>query len=252
MNWARIKSIMIFFLIGINIFLLAVAAVTTYRENSVSDDVVAAAANVLKAEGFPCDADSIPNMYKTATVLNADFYTPGELSDAFFGRQLPFRTEGYSLIAESEDGETLTVSGSSFTFKSEREKKSASPRTVRRALEKAGIDMHGAVYDSKSKRFLLYYKGIILDKMFIRAELDEDGSLAFAEATWPQITPSSSKKRVSFMESVSQIPKKIKNKGEIEKIELAYALDSFHGERYMFRPSWIVTVGKEKTTIMCE
>ena len=135
MNWSRVKSIMIFFLIGINVFLLIVFGLITYRENYIPDSVIGAAASVLASEGFPCDSDLIPNMYKSAAVLNTDFYTASELSDAFFGRQLPFRTEGYSLIAESDsDGEKLTVSGSSFAFESDRTEKSASPRKIRRAL----------------------------------------------------------------------------------------------------------------------
>lgn len=89
MNWSRVKSIMIFFLIGINVFLLIVFGLITYRENYIPDSVIDAAASVLASEGFPCDSDLIPNMYKSAAVLNTDFYTASELSDAFFGRQLP-------------------------------------------------------------------------------------------------------------------------------------------------------------------
>lgn len=253
MNWSRVKSIMIFFLIGINVFLLIVFGLITYRENYIPDSVIGAATSVLASEGFPCDSDLIPNMYKSAAVLNTDFYTASELSDAFFGRQLPFRTEGYSLIAESDsDGEKLTVSGSSFAFESDRTEKSASPRKIRRALEKAGINMRGAVYDSRHKQFVLYYKGIILDKMYIKAGIDSDGRLCRADAAWVQISPSSVKKRVSFMETVTALPQKIKKKGTVKKIELAYALDSFHSDKYVFRPSWIVTVGEKKTTITCE
>ena len=242
---------MIFFLIGINVFLLIVFSFITYRENYIHDDVINAAASVLETGGFPCDPNLIPNRYRNTPVLNADFYTASELSDAFFGRQLPFRTEGYSLIAES-DSARLTVSGSSFAFESDRTEQSASPWKIRRALEKAGINMHGAVYDSKKKQFVLYYKGLILDKMYIKAGIDSDGILCSADAAWAQVSPSSVKKRVSFMETVSSLPQKIKKKGPVQKIELAYALDSFHSDKYVFRPSWIVTVGGKKTTIICE
>ena len=87
MNWSKIKSIMICFLIAINIFLLAFLSITVFRQNTIPDKVLSASVEVLKKEGFDCDAELLPTVYYTLPSLSAQFYSAASLSDLFFKRK---------------------------------------------------------------------------------------------------------------------------------------------------------------------
>ena len=99
MDWSKVKNIIILFLISINIFLIIVMGITTFQENYIPGEVLDAAVKVMKNDGFICDKAILPDTYKKATVLKAEFYSASELSEIFFGDQVPFRTKKNTLIA---------------------------------------------------------------------------------------------------------------------------------------------------------
>ena len=244
MNWTNLKTILIYFLIGMNIFLIICMAIFTHNENAVPDDVLQAACTLLRDDGFEIEPDALPDSYISLPVINASFYSPSELSDIFFGKQLPFRTKGDSLIA-SEGGATLTVNLNSFSYENGNSIQSASPGKIKRKLKKAGINMQGAVYDEKTGYFYRMYKGYNLFNMYIKASLDDNGNICQISAQWPSTLSAQAAQRFSFTKHVPTLKEKFKTRGKIQNIECGYELKLIGGNKYVFMPSWRVAVGRE-------
>ncbi|MEE0867777.1 MAG: hypothetical protein UIL37_05705 [Clostridia bacterium] len=242
MNWSKLKSIMIFMLFGINIFLLIFMGITTFNENRISDKVITATVNTLKAQGFECDEAIIPRRDYSLPVLTIKFYSAVELSDMFFGKQMPFRTENDSLIAENGN-KVLTVKSNYFSFSSGKTPVKSDYKTLCKALKKAGIDISESVYDSENNYFYGMYKNANLFNMYIRAETDKNGELCVVEAQWPSLIRLGSQQNLSFFSRIMKIKEGFPNGGKIENIELGYELKPPHGDNYEMVPSWRITVG---------
>jgi len=240
MNWSKIKTIIIYFLLGMNAFLLVCMAFFTYSENVVPKNVLTASVTLLQNSGFEIQEDVLPGSYVTLPKLNTSFYSPSDLSDIFFKKQLPFRTKDDSLIA-SENGAELTVSRNTFSYKSKNPAVKASPGKIKRKLKKAGINMSGAVYDESTGFFYRMYKGHNLFNMYIKASLDEDGNISEAVAQWPGSLSPQSGKRFSFTKHIPTLSD-YEVRGEITKIECGYELKALGGEKYVFTPSWRVAI----------
>ena len=245
MNWSKIKSIMIYFLIAMNTFMIAFIALTSIRESSIPDEVITASVEVLKRDGFKCDASVIPDTYYNLPDLGAQFYSAGELSDIFFGKQLAFKTADNCLVA-SEGSSTLTVFDYHFTYESGFSPfVNQSPKKIKRALEKSGINMRGAVYDEKENCFYLMYNNTNLFNMYIKAQLDSDGELCTVNAQWPKTLAPKEKNNISFVESITNVKNAFPDGGKIHNIELGYSLRSGGNENYVFVPSWRLLVDDE-------
>lgn len=243
MNWSKIKSIMIYFLIAINIFLLAFFTITTVHRSTIPDEVLDASLEVMKKEGFECDKQLLPASHYTLFSLSADFYSAASLSDLFFNRQLAFRTVENSLVA-NEDGATLTLNGNQFTYENGNSPNdSASPGKIKRALKKLGIDMSGAVYDEENGYFYCMYKNHNLFNMFITAKIDSEGEICYVCAQWPSKISPTKKGTYSFTENIMNLRKTFPGGGKIKDIEAGYSLQSANGtEKYVFSPAWRVNV----------
>ena len=246
MNWSKIKSIMICFLIAINVFLLAFLSITVFRQTTIPDKVLSASVEVMKKEGFDCDTQLLPKVYYTLPSISAQFYSAAALSDLFFKRQLAFRTVENSLVA-SEEKATLTINGNFFTYESGyAPDNSVSPNKIKRALKKLGIDMSGAVYDEKSGYFYCMYKNLNLFNMYIQAKLDDSGEICYVSAQWPSKLSPLAKRTFSFNESIMNLKKIFPSGGKITAIEPGYSLRSANSsEKYILSPSWRVTVNGE-------
>lgn len=250
MSWNKIKSIMICFLVAINIFLLAFLSITVYRKNTIPDKVLNASIAVLKKEGFDCNTELLPKVYYTLPAVSAQFYSAADLSDLFFKRQLAFRTVENSLVA-SEGKATLTINGNFFTYESGYAPDStASPKKIKRALKKLGIDMSGAVYDEKSGYFYCMYKNLNLFNMYIQAKLDDSGEICYVSAQWPSKLSPMTKRTFSFNESIMNLEKIFPSGGKITAIEAGYCLRSANSsEKYVFSPAWRVNVDGESKIV---
>lgn len=249
MKWTRIKDIMLYFLIAMNIFMLIFIAVTTMQQSVIPDKVINASIKVLQDSGFKCSKEIFPSSYYTLPTLDAQFYSASDLSDLFFGKQVAFSTEENSLVA-TEGYATLTVNSNAFTFDSGyTPDTSHSAKKVKRKLEKAGLDMEGAVYDEKSGRFYRTYNNTNLFDIYIEATLDSDGDICTVKAQWPKRLTAAAKKKISFVESTLKIAQAFPGGGTIKNIELVYSLHKSGGGKYIFNPSWRVLVNEEAKTL---
>jgi len=245
MKWTRIKNIMLFFLIAMNIFMIAFISVTTIQRTTVEESVIEASLKVLEDTGFQCDKELFPTTYTTLPSLNAHFYSASDLSELFFGKQVAFRTVENLLIAK--DGRaTLTVDGNYFSYTNGYDADTSySQKELKKALAKTGIDMSGAVYDDKEKTFYKMYNNTNLFNMYISAQLDSDGEICHISAQWPKSLIQAENREISFVESIMDVKSAFPQGGKIDNIELGYSLSSAGGDKYIFNPAWRVKIGNE-------
>lgn len=245
MKWTKIKSIMVCFLILMNLFMLAIIAVTTRQQSSIPERVVNATFSVLKQSGFELADEIFPDTYYTLPSYNAQFYSASDLSELFFGKQVAFRTEEKSLVA-AEGNSVLTVNDNHFSYDSGyAAADTQSSSALKRALEKLGIDMKGAVYDKKAGCFYRMYNQTNLFNMSIEAKLDSDGEICYVKAQWPKKLTAGERRKISFVESTMKLKEAFPQGGKIENIELGYSLRSVGGEKFLFSPAWRVKVNSE-------
>ena len=244
MNWIKLKNIMLWFLIFMNILLISIITISTFKEKSIPDNAVKAAIELLEKDGFSCKKEIFPKNYETLPSLSAQFYTATELSDMFFGTQVAFKTENNSLIATADDA-TLTVTGNYFLYETESEPVNSSDLAILSKLKKLGMDMRGASYDSKTGYFYKMYNNLNLFNISLQARLDKNEEICYLSAHWPQITSLSDNKHLSFTSEILKIKDVFPNGGNITDIELGYSMQYIRKDKYMFNPAWRVTVNNE-------
>lgn len=242
MKWTKIKNIILSFLLVMNIFMLAVIAVTTYNKETIPKEVVDSSISLLNKSGFSISRETYPDKYYMLSDYNAKFYTASDLSQLFFKKQVAFRTADNSLIA-TNDGATLTVTSNHFLYKSGKaEIEDSSSASIENKLESLGINMDGAVYDEEEKLFYRMYNNANLFNMSIKAKLDKDGNICYVDAYWPKELAAGESRQFSFLESAVKMKDYFPDGGTIEKIELGYSLHSAGGENYSFIPAWRVKI----------
>ncbi len=245
MKWTKIKNIILWFLLAMNIFMIAVITITTQNRESVPQEVVDASVSVLTKSGFSIDRETFPDTYHMLPDYSTKFYSASELSNLFFKKQAAFRTTGNSLVA-TVGSETLTINGNHFVYESGRQKtETASHSAIRNKLESIGIDMKGAVYDEKENCFYRMYNKANLFNMSIQARLDKDGNLCYVNGYWPKELTAGERKKFSFLESAVKLKDYFPDGGNIEDIELGFSLVASGGEKYIFTPAWRVNVNGE-------
>ncbi len=245
MKWTKIKNIILWFLLAMNIFMIAVIAITTQNRESVPQEVVDASVSVLTKSGFSIVKETFPDTYHMLPDYSTKFYSASELSNLFFKKQAAFRTTGNSLVA-TVGSETLTINGNHFVYDNGRQPtETASHSAIRKKLESLGIDMKGAVYDEKENYFYRMYNKANLFNMSIQAKLDKDGNLCYVNGYWPKELTAGERKKFSFLESAVKLKDYFPNGGNIEDIELGFSLVASGGEKYIFTPAWRVKVNGE-------
>ncbi len=244
MRWTKIKSIMIYFLIAMNLFMLTFIAFDAYRKTVIPDNVIEASLEVLEKSGFECDSKDFPKSNYYLSPLDVTFYSASDLSELFFGRQVAFGTADNSLIAKHNNA-VLKVYSNHFTYTTRKAPKKASEKELKKALKNIGIDTKSIVFDKKEKCFYKMYKNYNLFNMYINIELDKQGEICNMSAQWPKEIADLGRERIAFTESLTKLKKAFEGGGSIKKIELGYALRSLGGEKYKFVPAWRVNVDGE-------
>ena len=244
MKWSRIKNIMLWFLIIINLFMLIFIAVDSYRKTIIPKEVISASMEYLEDSNFSCERDEFPKSYRYAPTLDVSFYSASDLAEVFFGKQVAFRTSENSLIADYE-GCKLTVYSNYFTYTTPNQPVKASSAQLSEALEKLGIDTAGMVYDKKNSCFYKMYKKANLFDMYITAQLDAKGNICTIKAQWPKKIKPLEEKKISFSENLIKLKKAFPEGGNIKNIELGYCLKHIGGEKFNFVPAWRVNVDGE-------
>jgi len=244
LNWTKIKNIILAFLIVMNIFMLFVIAFTSNQKTKIDKKVIDSSISVLRKSGFKIKKEDFPDSYYKLPSYSATFYSAGELSELFFKKQIAFSTSENSLIA-SENNKKLTVSGNHFIFESNCEEKKSNHDEILTVLEEYGIDMQGAVYDTKNDCFYRMFNNANLFNMSIQAKIDKNGDLCYVNAYWPKSLKEGKSEELSFIENAIKLKALFPEGGRIQKIELGYSLQDVGGENYSFIPAWRVSVDGE-------
>ena len=242
MKWSSIKNIMVWFLIFMNLFMLAIITATSLKKAYIPDNVIKSSLSVIRQSGFEIEDDIFPKKYYTRPTYKAQFYSASDLSELFFRKQIAFRTEGDSLVG-SEGRAQLIVNDNFFSYDSGYSADDKfSSRELKRVLEKMGFDMQGAVFDEKTGYFYKMYNGSNLFNMSLEAKLDSDGEICYVKAHWPKTLIEGEKMKLSFIESSAKLKNIFPNGGKIKNIELGYSLHSLGGDTFLFTPAWRVNI----------
>ena len=244
MKWSKLKSIIICFLLAMNLSMLFFIGFDSYKKTVIPDKVIEAALKVLEDSGFECSKEDFPKSNHYLPTLSVTFYSASDLSELFFGRQVAFGTSDNSLVARHEEA-VLKVYSNHFTYTTGKSAKEASEKELKKALRSLGIDTKSIVYDKKEKCFYKMYKKYNLFNMYINIELDEQGEICNMSAQWPKEITDTGREKTSFTESLTKLKKAFPNGGSIKKIELGYALKHLGGEKYKFVPTWRVNTDGE-------
>lgn len=244
MNWSKIKTIMIVFLLFLNIFLVSFLAITTFQENNISNELVESSISVLSKKGIVCDREIFPAKKYTLPRLSVKYYQPSELCDMFFGKQIPFRTEGDILLAES-DGAVLKVKGSYFIYETNEKPSTFKESKYKSSLKKTGFDISNSRFNDKTKEFNFYYDGVLLSGVYLKAELDENGKPCRIEGEWPSSVKKNKQERISFTDSLIKLSSSFPAGGKIDDISLIYSSENKAGKTFYFAPYWKITVNNE-------
>lgn len=216
--------------------------------NNIPDEVVNASIKVLSNKNFSCDKELFPDKKLTLPQLNVSFYSPSELCDLFFKRQVAFRTVGDYLVAEY-DGATLNVKGNYFYYKTQATPKKKSMSKYKSAIKKLGLNLKEIDFDEKTLIFRASYKSIRLNGTHLKINLDEDGEICLLEGVWPKEMHAGMTEKVSFCDEIVNLSGAFPNGGNIQSIDIIYSLSNTNSKKYYYKPQWKVTVDK-KTKII--
>lgn len=244
MKWSKIKNIMIYFLLVMNLSMLAFISLDSYKKTVIPDNVIRASLKILEDSGFNCSEEDFPSSNHYLPSLSVTFHSASDLSELFFGEQVAFGTSDNSLVAK-HDGATLKVYSNHFTYSTGKAAKEASEKELKRALKNIGIDTKSIVFDEEEKCFYKMYKNYNLFNMYISVELDKEGEICNISAQWPKEITDLSREKITFTQSLTKLKKAFPTGGSINKIELGYALRFLGGEKYKFVPAWRVNVDGE-------
>ena len=233
---------MVWFLIAMNLLMLAIISITDTKQKTIPEKAIASSVSYLKKSGFDIDREKFPDRYRTLPSYSVKFYTASNLSEIFFGKQVAFRTNENSLVA-TEGKAVLTVNDNSFSYTDGYEATDGnySGYKLKKLLKDCGFDMSDAVYDKKTGCFYKMCNGINLFNMYIEAKADKDGEICSVRAQWPKKLTASERRRISFIESIPKL-KSYFNGGKIENIELGYYLRKSASGSFTFFPGWRVTI----------
>lgn len=241
MNWYKVKNILLFILITMNIFVISALTVKRITTENIPPVVSAAGMLALNNSGITCDSSLIPDKYLSAPRLEAAFPSPMGLSLRFFGSQLAFQSDNEGLTAQNEKG-ILVVKDEFFSYKTENGACEFGEKRLRRALEDAGFNMSKGLYSEKYNTFVFYYDNRPLFDMYIYAALDKNGELCVAEGKWPdRVRPLGSETGLSVISHLPEAGNEFGAGGTIESIRFGYSLlkESDSGGS-TFIPAWKV------------
>lgn len=250
MKWPTVKNLMLGLLLVMNLFMLSTLLVKRFNSEMIPPLAREATVDAMENSGIICADSLIPEKYLTIKGLKGAFPTAIELSRMFFGEQLAFQTEDRTLIA-TRDGAELVVGDQDFSYKSGKPGVDAGEKELRRALDRLGLDVKNAAYDSVTGRFEGRYDGKPVFGMYIKASLDAQGSIARIDACWPRLYAGGGNySGVSIMNCLPGILDRLSDKGEVKAIEAGYSFAKTENtDTLAFQPSWRFTMEKGGTEV---
>ncbi len=250
MRWSTVKNLMLGLLISMNIFMIGASVLKRVNSERIPPLVAAAAVDALNNNGIDCDPSLLPDRYLTVRTFSGEFPTAIKLSRMFFGEELAFQTEGRTLIAR-QNGAELRAEDTRFTFTGPGEPVNADEKALRRAMKNLGLDMSRAEYAGNGE-FVFVWDGKPVFGMYLHASLSEDGSAAFVEASWPDVSFADRRRAgISIIDHIPEMLELFPGGGRIEALEAGYTpVRDDNTETYSFEPAWRVTMDDGRSEII--
>lgn len=238
MNWSKIKNVMIFILVFINLFLIVNVAFTKYASRSLPEGTGESFENILEKSGITLEKKIVPRYYETRKIVKAEAYDIDYLTELLIGEKVKYVSEGQSIVAPGTD-KKLVISGSGIEYTTLKESVDKNGSRILKALEKAGFSKSGAYFDESTGYVQLMIDSVPVKGIYLDVSLDKNGDIAYMKGIWPHITIEGTDSKVSVISAVNSICNELPEGSHINNIEKIYVFEN--GESgYTVSSAWIV------------
>ncbi len=226
MNWYRIKTVLIFLFLAINLFLAALLGIEALSETRAAKARVTAAAEALEKNGISVSA-AVP--HKTPRLGTLTLENPKAEPAEFAAQILGGRATRLG-DAWRRDGKTVMLLDKGFVYESGAPKAAdkKSVKQMRLALESMGFSMTYAegFLSGEAVTFVQVINGVRLFDCALSVYPAADGSIARMEGVWVKIGEAAGEKaRVkSAADALLSFLREGKSGSTITKVECGYAV----------------------------
>ncbi len=239
MNWSKIKNIMIFILVAVNLFLIGDISFTRYASTSLPKGTGESFQTVLSKNGIELEGYLIPEYYETRRVINSEIYSVDNLSEIFFDQPVKYESDGQSVFVVDGD-KKLVVSGISFEYTNNGQAVEKNGSDIISALKKLGISTSGARFVKEEGLLRVFVEDDLVEGIYLDVKLSDKGEVVFLKGVWPKVDITKSTQKVSVISSVSRICETIPSGSCIDRIEKIYVTKS-DGKECSISPGWKIS-----------
>lgn len=247
MNWSKIKNIMIFILVAVNLFLIADISVMHYSSTALPEGTGESFKKVLEKNNIELEGYLVPKYYETRKVIEAEFYDIDFLTKAFLNGQPTYVSQSNAVTAKVE-GRSLTVSDIIIEYTREGNGVEKNGDDIIKALKKAGISTTGAKFVKNEGLVRVFLDDILVEGVYLDVKLSEEGEIMYLKGVWPKISVTNATEKVSVISSVKELCQTIPQGSCIDGIEKIY-ITKGDNKNCTITPGWKISCEGKSYTV---
>lgn len=236
MSWSKVKNIMIFILVAINLFLIADIGLTSFMRASLPKGTGENFKGVLYSRGIEIDDKLVPKYYETRKTLEGEFCDIDYLTKIFIGESVGYISDGKSIIAQKGD-KKLSVSGTSFEYTAPGQAADKNGKKIIAAIKKIGLSTFGATFVQDEGLVRVYTDGAFVEGVYLDVTLSESGEIIYLKGVWPNLRQSGEEEKLSVIKATNEICNVLEPNAHIDNIEKVYFLEETE-KKCIIIPGW--------------
>ena len=247
MNWSKIKNIMIFILVAVNLFLIGDIFVMHYSSTALPEGTGESFKKVLEKNNIELEGYLVPKYYETRKVIEAEFYDMDYLTKAFLQGQPTYLSSGNTVTAMVE-GRSLKVSDVIIEYTQVGEAVEKNGEDIIKALNEAGLSTTGAKFVKNEGLVRVFVDDILVEGVYLDVKLSKEGEIVYLKGVWPKITITNATEKVSVISSVKELCQAVPQGSCIDGIEIIYVT---HGDNKncTITPGWKISCEGKTYTV---
>lgn len=241
MSRQKVKSIIIIILAVTNVFLLVNLVIYERNVFRLPEKSVESALDLLEKRGITAERGVIPTAYEKRANVDFSYYTIDELSEMLLGERVDYKSDGKNIVAE-KDGNSLTISGNTFSYETGLEKALRGGKKTVSRLRELGFFTDGAYFDEKTGLVKLRAASCEVDGLYLDAYFAPNGSLSSLYGSWGRAAVKSGTERTAFIFTVPKLLSILPENTNITRVQKLYILRR-SGQNYTMDAAWRVEAG---------
>ncbi len=249
MNWYKAKTILIFFFLSTNIFLLVNILNATNKATVISDEVVSSAVEIMAQNGISIDPGIIPRRNKAVTAVTAENiiqdYT--SFAEKILGGPVQKNTDGKYAGPAGQ----LMLKGDTFAFtavENRAQKNTAPIKAASSFLKELGFDLSHTqrTVNGSTVEYRKSFAGLPFLNGYITLKV-ENGAVVSADGCWFQEQKRSLFSEKNTLKNITSILVDYAAQGgsasAVTDLEFGYALpkSSAYHKNAELVPTWVIT-----------